>query len=230
MTPPAGATALVVAAGGSRRMGFDKLLAPLADRPVLWRALAAFQECADISGIVVAASARVREALNTWTASGDFPKILRVTEGGAERHLSVWEGLRAVPDASPLVAVHDGARPLVSPAQISRCVETAAITGAAVCARPLTETIKRVQGGGVVRESIDRAGVWIMETPQVFRRELLMDAYERVIADGLLVTDEVSAAQHAGHSVHVVTNPDPNPKITYPEDLPLAARLLAAAG
>jgi len=91
----------------------------------------------------------------------------------------------------------------------------------------MTETIKRVDADGCITESLDRTGVWVMETPQVFSKALLTQAYEAVLRDGALVTDEVSAVQHIGVSVFVVENRAPNPKITFPADLALAERFLA---
>ncbi len=222
-------TAIVVAAGGSRRMGFNKLLAPLAGVPVLRRTLAAFERCAAVDEVVLIAGEEVAEAVEPWRGQPGLTKLGAVLPGGAERHFSVWAGLQAVTGGG-LVAVHDGARPLITAEQITRCVEAAAEGGAAVCARPLTETIKRVDESGRVSESLDRAGVWVMETPQVFRVELLRRAYEAVLAAGLLVTDEVSAVQHLGEPVRVVENAWPNPKITFPADLELAERLVAEEG
>ena len=90
----------------------------------------------------------------------------------------------------------------------------------------MSETLKRVDARGVIIGSVDREGAWVMETPQVFARTLLCEAYDRVVREGLLVTDEVSAVQHAGGDVFVIENPEPNPKITYPADLAYAERLL----
>lgn len=205
-------------------MGFNKLLAPLAGIPVLRRTLGAFQECPDVDEIIVVAGDEVREVLSGWAS--ELPKLKELIPGGAERHLSVWAGLQACDETSTLVAVHDGARPLISQDQISRCIASAGELKAVACARPMTETIKRVNADGQITESMDRTGVWVMETPQVFQRDLLVHAYESVIRDGALVTDEVSAVQHIGAAVSVVENTTPNPKITFPADLTLAEKFL----
>ena len=115
---------------------------------------------------------------------------------------------------------------MISANQISRCVEAARQQAAVACARPMTETLKRCDAGGRISESIERANAWIMETPQVFRRELLVRAYDAVIRDHFLVTDEVSAVQHIGESVFVVENTEPNPKITFPADIVAAERFV----
>lgn len=223
-------SAIIVAAGGSRRMGFNKLLAPLAGVPVLRRTLAAFQACEAIDEIIVVAGEEVLTEVDSWRREGSLDKVVRVVAGGAERHFSVWAGLSAVTKEAVLVAVHDGARPLIRPEQIQRCVMAAETHGAAGCARPMTETIKRVDADGRVTESLDRTGVWVMETPQVFEVKGLRGAYESVLAAGLLVTDEVSAVQHGGGEVRVVDNAWPNPKITFPADLALAERWLEGSG
>ena len=218
-------SAIIVAAGSSRRMGFNKLMAPLCGEPVLRRTLGVFQKCAAIDEIIVVTSDALRMEIDVWRAS-DLGKITKIIAGGAERHLSVHAGLQALNPACDIVAVHDGARPMISVNQITRCVEAARTQAAVACARPMTETLKRCDSDGRITDSIDRANAWIMETPQVFQRELLVRAYEAVIRDSLLVTDEVSAVQHLGEPVFVVENAEPNPKITFPADILLAERFV----
>jgi 2-C-methyl-D-erythritol 4-phosphate cytidylyltransferase len=221
------ASAIIVAAGSSRRMGFNKLTALLGGKPVLQRTLLAFDQCDAIHEIILVGGDEVRELVTTWQDNALFHKPIRVVAGGAERHLSVNEGLRQINSDTDIVAVHDGARPLITPEQITRCIAKAHEVRAVACARPVTETLKRASAEGVISGSIDRDGAWVMETPQVFDRALLCEAYARVIRDGLLVTDEVSAVQHLGVPVFVLDNPWPNPKITHPSDLPLAEKLLS---
>lgn len=218
--------ALIVAAGSGTRMGFDKLLAPLAGEPVVLRALRAFEACGEIDGIWVVSGEERGALIQEMAAGAGLTKFRGIVPGGAERHLSVWNGLQALPEACALVAVHDGARPLIDPAQISRCLARAAETGAAASARRVTETLKRADAEGRVTGGIDRDGVWIMETPQVFRLPLLKAAYTEVIRENAAVTDEVSAAERAGNPVWLVENSRPNPKITLPGDLETAERLL----
>ena len=218
-------SAIIVAAGSSQRMGFNKLLAPLAGEPVIVRTVRTFDECDAIDEIIVVGSAEVAEAL----AQRSFSKLKKVLPGGTQRHFSVFEGLRAVSEQSDIVAVHDGGRPLITTAQISKCVAIARDERAVASARPVTETLKRCDEKGKITNSIERKNAWIMETPQVFDRELLMTAYEHVLGSELLVTDEVSAVQALGESVFVVENTTLNLKITFPADLALAEKLLAGA-
>lgn len=219
-------SAIIVAAGSSRRMGFNKLLAPLAGIPVLQRTLGQFQNCPEVDEIIVVTGDEVREQIFDWKAQGGLSKLVAIIPGGAERHFSVWAGIQACSPQSEIIAVHDGARPLISPAQISKSIASAREKQAVACARPMTETIKRIDSSGCISESLDRTGVWVMETPQVFSKTLLVRAYESVIRDQALVTDEVSAVQHLGEPVFVVENITPNPKITFPADLTLAERFL----
>jgi 2-C-methyl-D-erythritol 4-phosphate cytidylyltransferase len=219
-------SALIVAAGSATRMGFDKLLAPLAGEPVILRTLRAFESCPNIDDIWIVSSGERGALIADLAAKAGLSKLQSIIPGGAERHLSVWNGLKALPDDCELVAVHDGARPLINPSQITRCLHKAADTGAAACARRMTETLKRADPDGCVTGSIDREGVWIMETPQVFRRSVLQAAYEEVIRTGVFISDEVSAVEQAGCAVWLVENFTPNPKITLPGDLETAERLL----
>lgn len=215
-------SAIIVAAGSSQRMGFNKLLAPLGGVPVIVRTVRTFDQCDAIDEIIVVGSEAVREEL----AKHSFPKLVKMLPGGSERHFSVFEGLRALSESSQIVAVHDGGRPLITTAQISKCVAIARDKRAVACARPVTETMKRCDDSGKITNSLERKNAWIMETPQVFDRELLMTAYEHVLGSELLVTDEVSAVQALGEPVFVVENTSPNLKITFPADLALAEKLL----
>jgi 2-C-methyl-D-erythritol 4-phosphate cytidylyltransferase len=164
-----------------------------------------------------------------WADRFGVSKLAAVMEGGAERHLSVWNGIRAVADEAETIAVHDGARPLASPGAIAMAIAAAAEHGAATLAHRVTETLKRADAARRVTEPVSREELWAMETPQVFRAELLRRAYRQVLASGQSVTDEVSAVQALGEPVYLVENAEPNPKITFPHDLALAEAILAAA-
>lgn len=217
-----GCAGVIVAAGNSRRMGFDKLAAPLDGVPVLRRSVDRLMAVPEITRVIVVCGENLfRELLG-----GEFAKDLRRVDGGAERQDSVLAGIGALHPGDELVAVHDGARPLVEPADISAAIAVATRHGAATLARPATETLKRADASGIVVESVEREGLWFTETPQVFRTALLRRACEAVKEDGLRVTDEVSAAESIGLPVRIVPSTRPNPKITVPADLDLAAALL----
>lgn len=218
------ATAIIVAAGSSRRMGFDKLAADLEGMPVVERSIRVLQDCPVIAGIVVVTSPDLFDSIRAI----DAPKLRKVVEGGPERYLSVWNGIEAAAiDGESLLAVHDAARPLVDPADITRCAEVAAETGAASLAHRVVDTLKRSRPGETTAaESVSRDDLWGMETPQIFRREILVSSYEQIMERKELITDEVSAVQLAGHEVEFVESRSPNLKITVPADLDLARALL----
>lgn len=219
-------TAIVVAAGSSSRMGFDKILADLAGKPVLRHAVEAFQSADAIDAIVLVGSAPVLAAAAHWPEDATLPKLHAVVAGGQERQDSVRLGLASVPAGTTHVAVHDAARPLVSPVSINETIAAAKQHGAAVLARPIPDTVKRVDESGWINATVDRTGLWAMETPQAARFDWLNAALEKVSKDGLHVTDEVSALQEAGYAVHAVRSHAPNLKITWPEDIDTAIRWL----
>ena len=222
-------TAVIVAAGTSQRMGFDKLFADLAGRPVVAWSVAAFQACAAVDGIVLVTrpekEAPFRELAQRW----GWTKLRAILPGGPQRHLSVWNGLQTVADGdSPeFVAVHDGARPLVTPGIIARCFDLAREAGAACCAAPISDTLKRADAHGRICGGVDRANLWAMQTPQIFDLPLLRRAYQAVLDAGEVVTDETSALERIGQPVALFNGGDFNLKITYPQDLELARHLLA---
>lgn len=216
---PRTCSAILVAAGSSRRMGFDKLAAPLSGVPVLRRTLEAFLAAKSIAEVIVVCPE------DRWKLlGGDFPKPVRRVDGGENRQDSVAAGLADI--SSDYVAVHDGARPLISPADIDRCVAAAIEHRAAALARRVTETLKRADVDDLNTEAISREYLWFMETPQVFERPLLLEAYAAVTAWGLEVTDEVSALEALGVRAKFMESSRPNLKITTPADLALAEALL----
>lgn len=203
-------------------MGFDKLAARIGGVPVLRRTLEAFLAAESIASVVLVCPEERWQLL----AGADFTKPVTRVDGGADRQDSVAAGMAALGGEVRFVAVHDGARPLVSPEDIDRCVAAAADHGAASLARRVVETMKRSDAEGFCLAPVERENLWCMETPQVFGRELLEAAYRNVRAAGLSVTDEVSAIQAAGGSVRFVESRHPNLKITTPADLALAEALI----
>ncbi len=217
-------SAIIVAAGSSKRVGFDKLFSKIGDRSVLEHALAAFEAAESVSEIIVVCRdpKLVQDVINR----ADFRKVHAVVHGGERRQNSVQFGLNAVDQTSEFVAVHDAARPLITPHEIERVFSVARKHAAAVLGAPITDTIKFADANQVVSGSIDRQNVFAMQTPQIFRRESLLDAYKRVSRNSLTVTDEVSAIEHAGGSIVIVPAQDHNLKITYASDLLLAEFIL----
>jgi len=221
-------SAIIVAAGSSRRMGFDKLFALLAGKPVVWHSLKAFDDAREIDEIIVVTREdRVRE-FETLIASEKLGKVKQVISGGSERHLSVWKGLQAIESrGSEFVSIHDGARPLTTPELIRECLKCARVHGAACCASPIPDTVKRASLEQMVQESVERTGLWAMQTPQFFASGLILQAYASLMAHNEMVTDEVSAVQKLGKRIYLLKNEDWNFKITFPHDLELAEHVLA---
>ena len=204
-------------------MGFDKLAAPLAGIPVLRRTVEAFLAAESISRIVIVGPPERRGLLDGLEAE----KPVDFTDGGAERADSVARGLAALPDDIAFAAVHDGARPLIAPQEIDRCVSEAILHGAAALARRATETMKRSDSVNFCAAAVDRENLWFMETPQVARVADLRSCLEAGKSQGVVLTDEVSALQAGGLRVKFVESRFPNPKITTPADLEWAEALLA---
>ena len=205
--------AIIVASGSSRRMGFDKLAALIDGNPVLWHSVRAFSSNSSITQVVVVTPPERFEWLS------DLGGKLHRVDGGKERSDSVNAGLAALNPDITHVAIHDGARPLVSPQSITATFEAAQKTGAAALARRVTETLKRSSPEGITTESVSRENLWIMETPQIFSRALIKQAYQQVASGDAQITDEVSALQLLGQGTTLVENAQPNPKITVQADL-----------
>jgi 2-C-methyl-D-erythritol 4-phosphate cytidylyltransferase len=215
--------AIIVAAGNSRRMGFDKLAAPLCGKPVLQHSVEAFMACRSVSCVILVCP---EERYQQLLGGVEFPKPILRVDGGWERQYSVSNGLELVPEDDLLVAVHDGARPLIDPEVIEQAIELARGCGAVSVARPVAETIKKADAEGYARQSVDRNDLWFMETPQVFRTSLLRRAYRYILENHLFVTDEVSAVEAVGVNTKLMASPTPNLKITIPADIELAQALL----
>jgi 2-C-methyl-D-erythritol 4-phosphate cytidylyltransferase len=213
--------AVIVASGSSRRMGFDKLAAPLAGVPVLRRSVETFLACDFVGPVIVVCPAGRFDSvgLNDLAA----PSPIRI-DGGPERQSSVALGVAAVPENIEFIAVHDGARPLVTREIIAETYARARESGAATAARPVNETLKRGDARNFTCGDVDRENLWLVETPQIFRADLLRQACRVVAEQNATVTDDVSAVELLGVPARLVPSPTPNPKITRPEDLPLAEK------
>ncbi len=213
-------TVIIVAAGSSHRMGFDKLMAPLNGKPVLYHTVHAFLNLDEVTDVILVTD---QDRFNQLAI--DSPK-LRLIPGGADRHNSVANGIAAVASDCRYIAVHDGARPLISAEQILRTLAAAQKHQAATSARRITETVKRSNNENFATESVCRDNLWLMETPQIFAAQLLRSAYQHIEKSNLLVTDEVSAVEQIGIPTYLVENTTQNLKITYPQDLELANKLI----
>ena len=218
-------TAIIVAAGSSERMGFDKLFALVSGKPIIAHTIAAFERTSCVEEIILVGRADGLGELQKII--GQPTKVKQIVAGGAERSDSVRAGLDHLNLKSDFVAVHDAARPMITPEKITRVFDVCRTTGgAAALAEPINDTLKRADLDLAVKESVDRNGVYAMQTPQVFARKLLEEAYRLVAKKNVSVTDEASAVELLGCKVVLVPNHDFNFKITYPRDLPLAEFVL----
>jgi 2-C-methyl-D-erythritol 4-phosphate cytidylyltransferase len=215
--------AIIDAAGESRRMnGVDKLLAPLAGKPVLVWSIEAFQNCAEINRIVLVNNRKNLEQVECLRIEKKWSKVSEVCLGGERRQDSVAAGLKLIKDCD-WVVIHDGARPLITQEIILKGLEAAKETGAAASAVPVTDTIKLAGNDQLVIETPPRSNLWAVQTPQIFRYSLLKDAYLQGRGD---VTDDATLVEQIGSKVKLYMGSYNNIKITTPHDLAVAELLL----
>jgi len=217
---------VIVAAGRSERMGgADKIFAPMMGRPLITWTLAAFRNCPEIDGVVVVAAPDALERMTLLLHEWRVPDVVDVVPGGPRRQDSVRAGIEAAAKAT-IVAIHDGARPLVTPALITTGIDLARETGAAICAVRARDTVKEVEGEpATVVATHDRARIWLAQTPQVFDRELLLRAYAASNDDA---TDDAALVERLGHPVRVYEGEMSNLKVTTRDDLVIAETLMRA--
>ena len=216
--------AVIVAAGSASRMGgIDKVMAPIGGEPMIVHTVRAFQNCDAIKQIIVVT--RQDLIVPIMDLCHEFDKVLAVIVGGSSRQESVEIGLGALSSDMKLVAVQDGARPLITDAVIDRTVRAAHTYGAAAPAVPVKDTIKEVRGG-IVMSTPNRSALRAVQTPQVFDLDLLKGALKMAKDDGAEVTDDCSAVERMGMSVKIVEGDERNIKVTTPLDLKIAEILL----
>jgi len=205
---------VIVAGGKGTRMGRPKQLLPLAGKPVLVRTVEAFQKCPSVQEIVVVTPPENQAVLRNY-----FDDLIFALPGDT-RLASVQNGVAYVKKTADVVAVHDGARPLVDPQAVQRCLAVAREKGAAILAVPVKDTIKEVTGT-TVAHTLDRSRLWAAQTPQCYRREILLNALEK-FGHEQDATDESQLVEKAGTPVQIVESDYKNNKITTPEDLQIA--------
>jgi len=223
--------AIVPAAGSGSRMNREvsKQYLSLAGKPLLVRTLEALEACPGVESLYVVVPSQdvvsVREELlPPWS----LKKVAGVVPGGKERQDSVRAGIEAIARDADIVIVHDGARPLVTVDLVEGCIRAAAEGGAATAGVPVKDTVKEVAHGGQVLRTCDRGALWLTQTPQAFRREILERAHREASLDGFRGTDDTSLVERLGIPVRMVPGDYRNIKITTPEDLVIAEALFAA--
>ena len=221
-------SAIIVAAGSSNRMGFDKLLADVGGRPVLVRCIEAFQQAPSISEIVVVTREElVPEAARLCQEFG-LTKVTKVIRGGENRTQSARLGTLEANRDTPLIAIHDGARPFVPVQVIEDAVAQAGKTGAAAPAVPVKDTIK-IAKDALVERTPDRDQLYAVQTPQVFEASLIRAALQKALDDGIELTDDCAAVERLGMKVVLTAGDERNIKLTTPLDLLLGERLAEEA-
>lgn len=229
--PPPTLGAVIVAAGSSRRMGFDKLLTPIAGQPLLTHTLKAIAQCPSIAHIVLVIRPDTESEASAIIKEISSAPPITLTYGGAERQDSVRLGIAALPDPCNYILVHDAARPFINESLIQKVFQAAISDGAAVCGYPSRDTLKEVDPhliDATVLKTIPRERIWAVQTPQIFRRPLIEAAYSYVKAHNIHVTDDTAAVELLNHKVRLVLHDACNIKITTPEDWRIAQILLSS--
>ena len=230
MTPAAPVALLVPAAGLGTRMGGRKTFLHLGGRPLLFHTLDRFAPFRRrlCQTIIILHPDDMDAACDAWGATllGAYG-VTDIVPGGARRQDSVRAGLACVGVEAELVAIHDAVRPFVATRAIAAAFEAAEAVGAAIVAAPMKPTVKRVADGRIV-DTIDRGDLWGAQTPQVFRRRLILKAFDAAERDGVDATDDAQLVERLGQPVAIVPGSDLNLKVTTPEDLKLAEAILAA--
>lgn len=225
---PEAVCAVIVAAGSSRRMGGEnKLLLRLSGKPVLAHTLLAFEKCGSIRDIVLVCRKQDTASYTALAQEYGITKLRAAVHGGDSRTASVLAGITAAPEDTALVAVHDGARPLVPGGVIEEAVCAAAECGAAAPVVPVKDSIKRIDSG-VIACDVPRETLAAVQTPQVFRRETLLRALTAAADEGKTYTDDCAAVESLGQTVRATHGSYENLKITTPEDIAVAEAFLKA--
>jgi 2-C-methyl-D-erythritol 4-phosphate cytidylyltransferase len=216
---------VIAAAGRGRRMGLDinKQYIELHGRPILAMTIQKFETCGCIDEIVIAANENeIEYCKSNIVEKFGFTKVRALAPGGKTRQQSVYNGLcRVSPDCS-IVLIHDGARPFIQQESIISCINAAGIYGAACAAVPVKDTVKLAGADGFVERTIDRSGLWQIQTPQAFDYRLIMDAHRKALSEGFDGTDDATLAERIGCKVKLVKSDYYNIKITTREDLVFA--------
>ena len=222
--------AVVPAGGTGTRMGgiVPKQFLELDGKPILYYTLKTLQDCGIISELILVVPEKEYDnACIDWLGKPEI--VTKVVVGGEKRQDSVYNGFCELSPQTEIVLVHDGVRPFLSHQMIKESVDAAREYGAAITAIPVNDTIKRVDDSGLVSQTVDRDGLWRVQTPQVFRYELLQEAFKKANSEKFYGTDEGTLIEHLGKPVKVVEGSEQNIKITRPEDLRLSEIFISKA-
>lgn len=219
---------IIVAGGKGERMGadMDKAFLSLGTKPVVVYSLLAFEKCRDIDEVILVVRKDRIDLARQMVRMFGCNKVKKVVAGGVLRQHSVVNGLAEASEDVEIVVVHDGARPCVTADLITRTISSAKQCGSGVAAVKITDTVKSVDKGMIIAETIDRTKLWLVQTPQAFKFDLLQKAFAFIEKKKIKVTDEASAVELVSKGVRLVVSSSSNIKITNPDDLILAAALM----
>lgn len=214
-------TAVIVAAGKGKRMGTEisKQFLPLGGKEILAHAVQKFEKAKNIRDIILVTGADSLQDVQEMAQEYGWEKIVSIVAGGKERQDSVWNGLQQVAADTEIILIHDGVRPFVTEDILNISIETALEMGGCVAGVPAKDTIKVCDGENIAIATPDRNALWQIQTPQTFRKERIVKAYEQAKEDGFVGTDDASFAEHCGYPVKVIMGSYRNIKITTKEDL-----------
>ena len=219
-------SAVIVAAGSGKRMGagMNKVYMPLGDQCVLWHTIKAFADSKAVDELVIVTGGEDMIKAAEIAASFDLP--FTVVEGGAERQNSVLNGITAA--ENDIVAVHDGARAMITPRLIDEVIKAAKEYGGAALGVTPKDTVKTADSDGFISGTVERKSAYLIQTPQVFGRDELINAHEQAIEDGFAATDDCAVMERLGAKIRIVEGSYENIKLTTPEDIFTAERILKA--
>jgi len=221
------ALALVLAGGRGERVGGEipKQFCRLLNKPLLHYCLEAFEFMGAITSMVVVMPPEYCETVQVKMDLKHFRKIVAIVPGGKKRQDSVINGLLALPEDTEYVVIHDGARPFPPVKGTKNAIEAARECGAAILACPITDTVKKADQENLVTETINREGLWVAQTPQVFRKDLIIEAYRHIRKKAVVVTDDAAAVEEMGKPVRLIPSTSRNVKITVKRDFGVARRI-----
>ncbi|MFQ5956345.1 MAG: 2-C-methyl-D-erythritol 4-phosphate cytidylyltransferase [Candidatus Brocadiales bacterium] len=220
---------ILAAAGLGVRMGGDvkKPYLLIKGKPIFQRSLEKFLDIKDVKEIIlVVGPSELKDVIDQWNDEfAQYNVKVKIVAGGSRRQDSVYEALKHLEPQAEIVLVHDAVRPIVTKEMIEAVINRVITSGAAILAVPVTATVKEVEAGERIIRTVNRDSLWMAQTPQGFRRDILQRAYDALLEEDVVVTDDAQAVERLGHPVEIVPGSHTNIKITTPEDLVLAEAL-----
>lgn len=223
-------TAIILSAGKSERMGYNKMLLPIGNKTVFERTVEAFENCEIIDEIIIAAPHENTAQYGEIVKKNGYGKVSAIVSGGKTRQESVRNALDAISDECEYIAVHDGARPLIKEESIELVANAAAEYGGAVAAVMSVDTLKSIDSDGIITDTVDREKTVQVRTPQIFKKEILLEAHKKAYEDNFEGTDECMLVERCQKKIKTVITGRDNIKLTYPEDVLYMQEILRQRG